>query len=330
MLIDKLENIWREKAQRLNGKAQNVFRASSSGHCARALGYQKIGIAGEPLTPRRMAVFEHGHTLDWALKRDLADALGDKFINLDLLPPNKFFIDDIEIGFTPDGAFETDDGQIGIVEFKTMSEYSFERALKGEIDRGYLCQAWCYYLGTGFNPICFIAYRKNTSHYAEIVFDRNVRERVVTQRFGGDPKEIYLNDPLLISTISTPFDPSVETEVREKFKALAALKDESGLAPRLIVNDRGEPVIKDETISVQGQANAAAYANANGTNLSKATKSGSWYKFLTGRKVVNFPCDYCQMLRICREGVELEIVGDKPKWVISNEDTEKALGGIIK
>jgi hypothetical protein len=319
MIIDLLENFYRKRAE--PKRPINVFRASRAGHCERAMGYDELGIEGDPITPRRAAVFRHGTILDGALKADLAAVLGDRFVNLDDLPVNLCEIEGVRITFTPDGAFQADNGDIGIIEIKTMSDFGFERALKGEIDRVYLCQAWTYAYGTSFNPVVFVCYRKETSHFCEVIFDRTLNETVVTQRFGGDAKQLYTSDPLLIAEISTPFDSSVEEEVRGKFRRLAQVEKEADLAA-------GVRKIEPETVNVQGAANAAAYANAHGLASSTAVKSGSWFKFHTGRQIAGFPCNYCSHIRRCL-GAELEFTeANKPLWVIKNDtDGREDVGG---
>ncbi len=318
MIIDLLENFYRKRAE--PKRPINVFRASRAGHCERAMGYDVLGVEGDPITPRRAAVFRHGTILDGALKTDLAAVLGDRFINLDDLPVNSCEIEGVRITFTPDGAFQADNGDIGIIEIKTMSDYGYDRALKGEIDHSYVCQAWTYSFGSSFNPIVFLCYRKQTSHFCEVIFDRNASEIVVTQRLGGDAKELYRQDPLLTAEIVSPFDPSVEEEVRGKFKRLAQVEKETDLAA-------GVRKIEPETVNVQGAANAAAYANAHGLASSAAIKSGSWFKFHTGRQIAGWPCSYCGHIRRCL-GAKLEFdgVGGKPKWIIDTVK-EPALSG---
>jgi hypothetical protein len=306
LLIEKLEEFYRTRA--MYG-SRNPFRASRAGHCERAMGYDKLGIEGDPITPRRAAVFRHGSVLDYALKVDLAEVLGDKFLNLDKLGVNECEIEGVRITFTPDGAFQTDTGEIGIVEIKTMSDFAFERALKGEIERAYLCQAWMYAYGTSFNPVVFLCYRKETSHFCEVIFDRHADATVITQRFGGDAKELYINDPLLVAEVKTPFDSGVEEEVRGKFARLAKVEKESDLS-------FGVKVYEPELVKVQGAANAACYANANPAHV-QVSKSGSWITFETGRKIAGFPCSYCAHIRRCL-GATLEFTEtNKPLWVIN-------------
>ena len=318
MIVDLLEDYYRAEANQFNGRPRNVFRASSAGYCERRLGYEKLGIRGDPIQPRRAAVFRHGHLIDQALKADLALVLGDRFLNLDKLPQNECMIDGIRVTFLPDGAFQLDNGDIGIIEIKTMSDRSFEKAKKGEIDKSYLAQAWVYHYGTSFNPIVFVAYRKETSHFCEVVFDRNARDIIVTERLGGNKTELFLNEPLLVTEVRTPFDPTIEQAVKAKFKRLKILEEQKDLAPPITENDNGDPAIFDEEDKIHGKANAMEHAHNNGYRFEDATVSnkGGWYTFKTGRKILNFPCSYCQWVRLCRNP-ELELSREKkPIWVV--------------
>lgn len=316
MIIEYLENSYRAEAELRNHATHNVFRASSAGYCERRLGYDKMGVRGDPLTPRRVSVFRHGSILDGGLKSDLQEALGDKFLNLDNLGVNRCQIGNVEVTFTPDGAFQTETGEIGIVEIKTMSDYAFDRALKGEIDHAYLCQAWVYAESTSFNPVVFICYRKETSHMVEVIFDRNASETVVVQRYGGDPMELATNDPLLIAEIKTPFDGSVQEEVRAKFARLNQLNGEIDLTV-------GERKIEHEEVRVQGKVKAMETEKTYGPPTRMA---GSWFTFNTGRQIAGFPCSYCPHIRRCL-GANLEIKNGKPIWVIeggNNGDQQKS------
>lgn len=308
MIIEHLENFYRAQAESLAAEPRDVFRASSAGYCVRRLGYDKLGIRGRPLTPRRLAVFRHGTMIDQALKRDLEHALKDKFLNLDRLGGNVWHLEeggeDIWISFHPDGAYQDENGDIGIIEIKTMADYSFERALKGEIDHAYLCQAWVYAVGTSFNPVRFLCYRKETSHFVEVVFDRRATETIVTQRFGGDLVKLATDEPLLLAEVRTPFDPSVEAEVRAKFIHLSHVHSEADLA-------QGVNIVEDELVKVQGKEKAVEAAAQYGVGEQK----GSWWTFKTGRKIAGFPCSYCPYVERCL-GAQLEVEGGKPLWVI--------------
>ena len=309
MIIEHLEEFYRREAAARNKEPRNVFRASSAGYCERRLGYEKLGVQGDPLTPRRLSVFRHGTAIDGALKIDLQLALNDKFLNLDALRRNECEIEGVTVSFTPDGAFQNGGEAIGIVEIKTMSDYAFDRACKGEIDRSYLCQAWVYAYGTSFNPVVFICYRKETSHMVELVFDKNQKEKIVVQRYGNDALELAINEPLMLAEIKTPFDPSVEEEVRGKFKRLAELESVNDLAP-------GVRAIGPEVVKIQGKAKAIE-AEAEYGPPEKV--GGSWFTFHTPRKIAGFPCSYCPMIKKCLNA-KLEITHGRPTWVI--EDPE--------
>ena len=315
MLIEHLETLYRKEAETRNQLPHNPFRASRAGHCIRARALDKLGVKGEPLQPRRIAVFKHGDIIHDALTRDIQKALGWRFISeRDLTAKHRLFavIEGVEVEFHPDGAFQNEE-QIGIVELKSMADFSFDKAREGEIDYDYLCQAWCYAEFTNFNPVVFIAYRKETSHMVEIVFDRHEKEKIVTQRLGGDAIEIARTEPLLITEIKTPFDLSVEQEVREKFKTLAAVKSIEDLPDGVF---RIEP----ETVKVQGKVKAEELKAKYG----EPEQSGSWYAFRTGRKILGFPCSYCSHKSgrpwpfSCYPNAQLEMQGNKPVWVVSD------------
>jgi hypothetical protein len=272
------------------------------------MGYDKLGINGRALLPRRFMVLKHGTGLHQQLTKLFAKALGDRFVpERKLVGKHKLWttIEGVKISYHPDGGYQTEDGRLAIVEFKGLSDYGFEKATKGEIDREYLCQAWVYYTGTDFDVIVFIIYRKETSHMVEIVFDRQATETIVTQRMGGDPYELAAKDPLQVTQIVTPFDPTVEEEVRSKYRRLRELTKEEDLVP-------GVRVIEDEVVKVQGKEKALQYQKDYGE---PAEIKGSWYAFKTGRRIAGYPCSYCSKIERCL-GAKLEISNQRPLWII--------------
>ena len=312
MLIEQVETMLKEQAKAEVGKARDPFRASSAGHCTRKCAYDMLGVPGEPLTPRRQMVFMQGHLVELQMQDLLKRALGDKYIDGASLGDNHFEIDGIKISYHIDGAFQHSDGKIGIMECKSMSDYAFDRAVKGEIEETYLCQAWCYEQATDFNPVVFICYRKETSHICEVIFDRNCKERVVTVRLGGNVLELAKDDPLMVTEVRTPFDDSVGEKVRKHFAWLRIFANN----PDYPTMPTGVNAIEDETVSVQGEIKAANFARDNNVLMVSAEKSGSWYKFKTGRKIAKFPCNYCNHIKTCL-GAELEIKNSKPVWVVA-------------
>lgn len=308
MVIELVEDYLTAEAEKDNKKKRNPFRGSAAGYCERNLGYLKLGINGRPLLPRRFMVLLHGTGLHGQLTKLFHKALGDRFVpERKLVARKKLFttIEGQKIDYHPDGAFQLDDGRLAIVEFKGLSDYGFEKATRGEVDREYLCQAWVYFIGTDFDVIIFVIYRKETSHMVEIVFDRHATETVVTQRLGGDAFQLATKDPLQVTKIVTPFDPSVADEVRGKYRRLGALKSEEELAP-------GVRAIEDEVVKVQGKEKALDYQRDYGEPVKVA---GSWYTFTTGRKIAGYPCSYCANVERCL-GAKLEINNGKPLWII--------------
>ena len=153
MIVEGLEKHYRARAIERNEQPQRWNRGSSMGYCPRRLAYQKLGVKGDLLTPRRVSIFDDGNFYDAQLKKDLVSALGGRIIPITEFPSS--VIEGQEITRTPD--FLIVDDSIGLGEIKTMSNFAFERALNGEIDIAYCCQAWTYTVGNNLNPIVFIA-----------------------------------------------------------------------------------------------------------------------------------------------------------------------------
>lgn len=306
MIVEQIENLIKADEKARVGETRDLFRASGAGRCTREQAYQLLGVPGEPLTPRRRMTFDFGNLIETQVQGYLKRALGDKWVNGNTLGDNHFEIDGIKISYHIDFAFQHSDGQIGIGEIKSMADFSFERAIKGELDEAYLAQAWCYQKATDFNPVVFVCVRKETNHMVEIIFDRDCKELVVTQRLGGDVKAIELEGPLLLAEVRTPFDERIGDKVARHFRLLS----EFDMGAQFLEDIPGVNAIEDETISVQGKAKADLILD-----MGVPEQSGSWYKFKTGRKVAKFPCSYCAYIKPCL-GAELEIKNGKPVWVI--------------
>jgi len=319
MIIEHVETLYRERAEKRNQWAGNWARASSLGYCPRHLGYQKLGFIGDPLTPRRISVFNHGTIIDGAFKTDLLEALKGSIST----EKNRgsIEIEGVKISGECDGLFYLD-GRYGVLEGKTMSDFAFDRAKHGEIEEGYQIQAWLYSRMFDVDLIVFYCYRKETSHVVEVVFDGCAKELVITKRFGGDEREIAVNDPMLVAEIRTPFSPEIEAKARATVKAVSAVTCEDDLPPRLTVNDRGEPVIQSETVKAQKKEDKDAALAKYGEPVKV---NGGWATYSTGRKIAGFPCSYCPHIRRCLN-VRLEFSdSNKPLWVVGNgKETEAA------
>lgn len=278
------------------------------GRCPLELAYTKLGIKGDPLTPRRMSIFDDGNFYDQKLKDDLIKAMGGGIVALPYGSWPSVWIEDVEIFGTPDflimpKTYPT----VGLGEIKSMSNFAFERALNGQIDEPYCCQAWVYASQNALNPIVFVCVRKETRHICEVIFDKTAKETVITKRYGGNELEIAANDPMLIAEVRSPFDAKIEQRVRQTIKAVS-VASESNLPI-------GVNAIEPETVKANGKAKAEELKKQYGE---PSAQNGNWYSFKTGRQVLGFPCGgYCAYTRTCFPEVKLEIEGGKPKWVVN-------------
>ena len=330
MILEQLDTLLRNEAAAL--PPANPWRASAMGHCIRKGCFEELGVKPEPMQSRRMLVLKQGSSIhDDLLTPLLKKALGWRLVDGKDFGDTFVEIDGAKIGYHIDFAFqhtiidtlgnETTNG-IGVAEIKSMSDYAFNRALNGEIEKPYLCQAWVYKEATDFNPVVFICYRKETSHMLEIVFDRNATEVIVTKTLTGNPLELAKHDPITLTTISSPFDDSVGDYVRERIKYLKLTKL---ITPPygvdwLINEVPGADAVEDEVEKVQGKKAALEklnqYTDAAG-HAPIPQQNGSWYTFNTGRAILGFPCGgYCGFMKICFPTAQMELKGDKPVWVI--------------
>lgn len=267
------------------------------------LGYTKLGYTGEKLTPRRMAVFHHGDYMDKGLKDDLMAALFDYVVTRNL--KGSVTIEGEEITGEADFFF-FHEMRKGIGEIKTMSNAAFERAIRGEIEESYQAQAWLYSKIWNVDLIVFICYRKESSAICEVIFDANQPELVVTQRFGGNERQLYTDDPLLRTEVRTPFDGHIEDKIRDTIRAVKATTGRDNLPAKPYT-----PMA--ELVSIQNREEKAEAEKRYGPPISK---NGSWAKFATGRQILGWQCSYCQMIRHCWPEASLEFDNGKPKWIV--------------
>lgn len=73
-----------------------------------------------------------------------------------------------DIRVIADGFF-ANDGREWPVEIKSMSNFAFERALRGELDEGYIAQATTYCKAYDVPYVPVVCYRKETSHLHEVI-----------------------------------------------------------------------------------------------------------------------------------------------------------------
>jgi hypothetical protein len=268
-----------------------------------------------------MLTLEHGTVIHDALLTPLIKkAMGDKVVAGADFGDNYFELDGAKISYHMDLAFQHEGG-IGIGEIKGWADYTFNRAMKGEIDHEILCQGWAYHKGTDFNPILFLGFRKETAHMVEICFDKNAPEKIVKTTLTGDLVELAKQDPIMLTEIRSPFDDSVGEYVRERIRWLKLIQSEVPDEIWMKNNVPGKDAVEDEVESVQGNAKCQARAKELGVSLSTVTQNGSWWKIPTGRKILGFPCNYCSHMKRCYPQVKMELKGDRPVWLVERSMT---------
>ncbi len=168
MIVEKIEAALAQSAREREDWAK--IGASNAGQCARKLWYTVHGYKPEPLQGRALAVFALGDAVEGEVialleKSGVAHIRATREQDAILLP---------EIGgrVVPDFLAEVD-GELLIGEVKSMSNFAFARAERGEIDETYLAQVECYMRAFDCRRSVVICYRKETSHLCEVVVERD-------------------------------------------------------------------------------------------------------------------------------------------------------------
>ncbi len=177
-------------------------RLSNTGKCPQALQYQLLGFPKEPLDPRVIMLFRVGDHTEAEIKI-LAEKhlegkhwckfyFGDKIEVHDDEEP-RIIYKQIPVSLNIPGyrkpAEEQDqdivvfghlDG-IGwktwndpyLIEIKSMSDFAYDRFTKGTYDESYQWQLQAYMQATGLKKAIVIAMKKQTSHLAEMIIERD-------------------------------------------------------------------------------------------------------------------------------------------------------------
>jgi hypothetical protein len=297
MIVDKIVETYREQVEEFS---QNIFRASLAGKCPRRLGFQRLGVPGHPQI-RAYLTFELGD----AIHRILRDRIRLAFRNgllteiekiefEDEVDPNQWEIilrfNGFNITGHPDGRYWKKDGVKGLIEFKSMSNYAFKRALKGEIDYDYLVQAGIYILGSDdIGEFTWILYRKETSHLLELRISPFIDQMKLMER-----------EDLHFILLEKPFDIKLEPIV-EKYNKILTLETIDA-----VIN------------SFPTAVNPGVCHNCGGLGQKEYGKC----RVCKGRGLldppfeIGYPCNYCPYWNICYPEAVLEFEEGKPKLII--------------
>lgn len=149
-----------------------VLRMSSGGQCIRKQWFRFKGVEGEPLTARTLNTFLMGDICEvglsilgrlagWQLtgKPDGEDQLTTKVGNMEIH------------GHPDDLLFVPEESKYYLLEYKTMSEYSYRRFEKEGMDEtwGYLTQCALYCRALGVGEAILVGMCKNTGHITDHV-----------------------------------------------------------------------------------------------------------------------------------------------------------------
>lgn len=175
------------------------------GRCPRQLWFQTHGTVGEPLEPRSLRTFETGDAVEDRYTA-YGSAAGIGLIRTDESRDTvaetlrQFARNDADkeriSGVRSDFHFQVPDpignrpiplvtkhasspsapfapGLVIPCELKSMSDFAYERACRGELDDSYVAQAECYARAYGSDYALFWCVRKETDHHCEVLLARS-------------------------------------------------------------------------------------------------------------------------------------------------------------
>jgi hypothetical protein len=280
-------------AEEQDRKRSNPIRLSNAGRCQRQTAYSflnwKADSAGqarpfpyEPLEPRVLVNFTLGNLteltlVDWLLKK-----APDRFLPLSDSRKNMVSID-LGAGYVAtghlDGLWQEEDGSLSAVDFKSINSYGFERTEDQgpAFDNIAQVNSYCYALSLKTWRLFYL--RKETGH--------------VCEWFGEFSQELL---DITISKLSKAVHSSVLSLPDREFSAKNEKEWVRGMK-RLIGSgaDVGGP-------------------DPDGKIIVSKKKTGYWRE--TGRKILEYPCSYCPFKPHCWPGVEMEMKGDYPNWIV--------------
>lgn len=216
MIVDRI--MARAAATALTRKPQRMS-ASSVGRCVRQCWYMEHDVAGEPLNARALLVFEIGDRVEDSVLHYIAQTdlehlrtggPGDTFTvpevgfrgrpDLIFQCPTQDWSPDTELGImaiAPSDLLPPEPGEVVGGEVKSMADFGFARAQRGEIDEGYRAQVECYMRALNIRWWLLVAYRKETSHLCEVWIGRDdnrwqaIKEAVSIARGAEIPARPY-------------------------------------------------------------------------------------------------------------------------------------------
>lgn len=155
-------------------ESDGELRFSSCGKCPRQLGYayHKEEKNGKEIDSRGLRTFFIGDMTETMLVL-LAKVSGVAIFGYGLQQPKiSFKIGDKEIFGHPDG-FIIHENKVLVVEFKSMSSFSYAEFEKGNIEESYVFQANANMYASGLDSLVFVAFNKDNSMLSEKLIQRD-------------------------------------------------------------------------------------------------------------------------------------------------------------
>jgi hypothetical protein len=293
MLVEKIYAYYERLS--LEKSLDNVIhRASLANKCIRYLGFKKLGVIGK-LNPRAYMMFKLGDMIELIIKDDIMLALKQS-PDIEVLTENEEVSIDLGEGIVLSGhidgfIYAKDRNEYGVLEIKSASNFAFDEALEGKVDEDYIVQASLYAMALKVDFVCFIFYRKETSHYLEVSYSRNIGNDAVV-RYMQHPERSYF-------VVQYPFDLSYVPKIREKYKILSKVMS------------------IEDVFSIPIPYDMERCVNCDGTGFKEYGKcrvcKGTGKKVeLDGFIKLSYPCSYCPYNILCYPNQQVEFDGLKP------------------
>jgi hypothetical protein len=154
---------------------QKKLRMSSGGQCMKKQWYAFKGEEGEPISGRTLNTFLNGDTIEVNLSiigrlaglQLMGKPDGEDEIHIAAMPDVKGHCDDV--------LYMPDENRYYLVEYKSMSDYSYRKFEKDGLDDewGYFTQASLYCEALGIEEFILVAQCKSTGHICDRVYRKD-------------------------------------------------------------------------------------------------------------------------------------------------------------